>query len=147
MTYLDEEKPSPEEILHFGVKGMRWGVRNSSSSSSKKKQGAKGKKRIDNATRNMLLTRSKHKRAGLRSIVSKRASKVDKVIAVTGEIPYYDLVRAKGSLRKAAKRGVAREDLIISRLESGHDTVRDSLKAYGKMSPTDYVWYGINNRK
>lgn len=26
MTYLDEKKPSPEELLHFGVKGMKWGT-------------------------------------------------------------------------------------------------------------------------
>lgn len=24
---FDEGKPSPEEVVHFGVKGMRWGVR------------------------------------------------------------------------------------------------------------------------
>jgi hypothetical protein len=28
MTYLGEEKPSLEELAHFGVKGMKWGVRN-----------------------------------------------------------------------------------------------------------------------
>lgn len=28
MTYLGEEKPSLEDLAHFGIKGMRWGVRN-----------------------------------------------------------------------------------------------------------------------
>lgn len=27
MTFLNEEKPTPEELLHFGIKGMKWGVR------------------------------------------------------------------------------------------------------------------------
>lgn len=29
MTFLDEEKPSLESLVHSGVKGMHWGVRNS----------------------------------------------------------------------------------------------------------------------
>ena len=27
---MDEEKPSLEDLMHFGKKGMRWGVRNAS---------------------------------------------------------------------------------------------------------------------
>jgi hypothetical protein len=42
-----EVKPSPEELLHFGVKGMRWGVRRSDKelgqSSAKKKTSSKRK--------------------------------------------------------------------------------------------------------
>lgn len=34
MTMLIEEKPSLDELLHYGVKGMRWGVRKDRSSSA-----------------------------------------------------------------------------------------------------------------
>lgn len=50
MTYIlgAEEKPSPEDVLHYGVKGMRWGVRRSDKelgkSSSKSKDAPKGRK-------------------------------------------------------------------------------------------------------
>jgi hypothetical protein len=43
---LDAEvKPSPEELLHFGVKGMRWGVRRSDKELSNEKP-KKSKKKV-----------------------------------------------------------------------------------------------------
>jgi len=50
------EKPgTPEELVHFGVKGMRWGVRKGSSS---------GKKASTKPTPEQLLKRQKAKSAG-----------------------------------------------------------------------------------
>lgn len=37
MRYLGEEKPSLEDLAHFGVKGMRWGVRNNTASGAPRK--------------------------------------------------------------------------------------------------------------
>lgn len=42
MRYLGEEKPSLEDLVHFGVKGMRWGVRNSQAPTSRTKKIAIG---------------------------------------------------------------------------------------------------------
>ena len=38
--YFDEEKPSPEELLHYGVKGMRWGVRKEEETSGRNRSSA-----------------------------------------------------------------------------------------------------------
>ncbi len=44
MNYIFDEKPSLEDLVQFGVKGMQWGVRNSRTSSSKPPLTAKEKR-------------------------------------------------------------------------------------------------------
>lgn len=48
MTYLlgGEHKPSPEDIVHYGIKGMRWGVRRSDAELAKARGGRKLKEEI-----------------------------------------------------------------------------------------------------
>jgi hypothetical protein len=46
MRYLIEKPGTPEELVHYGVKGMKWGVRKSSSSSGKAGKSMSTRKKV-----------------------------------------------------------------------------------------------------
>lgn len=88
MTFLDDQKPSPEELLHFGVKGMKWGVRKNYKDAQR--NFAKASEVVnDRQTRrrmNASLSDSDYAHLSSKDVVIKKGS----IVKRTSESPYQD---------------------------------------------------------
>lgn len=130
------------ELQHFGVKGMRWGVRKDRKGSSGG-SAPKKKTRIGKTTRKIALANAKSRRRVLDRATRSGAKKIDKINALFAGVRVGDLVATR-SIRKSSKKASERESTFIKALESGNDSIRNTLKAYGNVTPADYAAYTFN---
>lgn len=103
-----EEKPSLEDLAHYGVKGMHWGVQ---------------KARTGDVARET---------AVLDRVASGKGSALDKVHALAGSSALR-LVKSGGLKNESARRSESLK-AHSERLATGHAKVSDILAAYGTVS-------------
>lgn len=111
MTY--EDKPSMDELLHYGVKGQRWGVRN------------------------VHLEKVKKATDKLDRVASGTASRREK-FSVASRTSLVDLA-TKGGLKGASANNSQILKDHAERLDKGEAKVRDLLALYGSVSVADLV--------
>lgn len=107
----EEEKPSLDELAHFGVKGMKWGV--------KKAYTERITKKTDRFDR----------------VASGKGSFGDKArtLATTST---HDLAAGRG-LKGAASIRSARDKAHLDRINNGHAKLKDVLRMVGTVSNRD----------
>jgi hypothetical protein len=120
---MTQQTTPPGELVHYGVKGMKWGVRK--------------------ARTGDLNTRASR----LERVASGKGSLADKVVSLGGS-SLHNLAVQRGLKNEAARRA-ANYRGQIERLSTGKAKVSDILKAYGTVSlaslaaaankKTDYV--------
>lgn len=111
MTYLGQEKPSLEDLAHYGVPGMKWGHR-------KARTGL-----IDKKT------------ARLDRVASGKGSVLDKAKTLSGASAHR-LITSRGLKNEAARKSADLKEQK-QRLATGHAKIADILKAYGTVSVVD----------
>jgi hypothetical protein len=100
-----EDKPSLEELAHYGVPGMRWGVK---------------KARTGDLVKPI---------ARLDRVANGTASLHSKAVVLASSTPYH-LIKS-GGLKKEAARQSRSLKAHSERLATGHATARDLIVAYG----------------
>jgi hypothetical protein len=108
MTHPRGENPQSDELTHYGVKGMRWGVRKA-------------------RTGDLNVRASR-----LERVASGKGSLVDKAVTLGGSTAF-NLARSRGLKNEAARRAKNYRGQI-ERLSTGKAKVTDILKAYGTVS-------------
>jgi len=89
-----------EFLVHYGTKGMHWGVR------------------------------KQNNLRDARRVAAGKAGKLDKTLYVLTQLKTDHLIRAKGSVRKAAKLEVKELMAQKSRIEAGKAHIGDKLEYY-----------------
>jgi hypothetical protein len=108
MTSRNEGTPPPNDLTHYGTKGMHWGVRKGRTGAIANKT-----KRLDN-------------------VVSGKASVREHVVTYSGQSAA-GVVKA-GGYKKAVAAKSARLKAEQKRLETGHAKVLDLVRTYGTTS-------------
>lgn len=108
-----------EELTHYGVKGMKWGVRK--------------------ARTGRLNVRASR----LERVASGKGSFRDKAVTVGGTSAYR-AVKARGSLKKEAARRAENLRGQEKRLATGKAKTMDLLKAYGTTTVIGLSTYGVS---
>lgn len=111
---LGQEKPSIEDLAHFGVVGMKWGVRR-----SEKKTGVG---RVRAAAAQSLQDSARRRRSASKNSFRNALNNVARV----------HLRTKKGNRKTAAKQEAA-----AKRILAGQTTVRDFLRASGHLNLLD----------
>lgn len=111
-------------LAHFGVKGMRWGVRNDS------KPGRVG-------TRQAYVNKQRQRLEPFKRVAEGKGSTLDKV-AVSQQLTLPELVRGKGAQGGAQLR-VQGQEAFLKRLESGEARTSDILAMYGSIGLGDII--------
>lgn len=112
---MEDGKPSLDELIHFGKKGMRWGVRNVHLAKVEK-----ATKRLD-------------------AVASGTATK-RQVLGTALNTPIPQLV-TKGLKGSSAANSAALK-AHAARIETGNMKIRDGLAMYGSLSVSDLVKAG-----
>lgn len=115
---MTQQNPPGDELAHYGVKGMRWGVRKA-------------------RTGDLNAKASRHER-----VAAGKGSLTDKAVTLGGS-SLYNLAR-RGLKGEAARRG-RNERAQIERLATGKAKATDILRAYGTVSV--YSLVGSMNKK
>lgn len=120
------DKPSLDELAHFGVKGMKWGVRNNKNSAS-----AYAKKRVRKETQNQKLVKKIVKTENKSAKTYKKLTKAQSRILKSGPI----MGRNKGTAEKARKlnRLYRKHSKYTSRLSKYKNTVYKNEKIISKL--------------
>lgn len=128
MNVRGQEKPKPEDIAHYGVRGMKWGVRRGGLSS--RLQGVAK----DNAyNREKILTRR----------IQDRPSSLEEAVASgVSTAVHLGKKRADASAKKQIKKAQDRQ----KRIEEGHAKVQDILAGLGRARYVDLVVSRRDNR-
>lgn len=112
MTVLNgKDKPDLNTLAHYGVRGMKWGIR---------------KRYVANKTKGTQI---------LDRVASGKGSVLDKALVGATATPY-GLIKNKGFRGEAAARSKELK-AHIHRIETGKATVRDKLALYGDTRLTD----------
>jgi hypothetical protein len=104
-----QKNPPRDDLTHYGVKGMHWGVR----------KGRTGRLNV--------------RAARDERVASGTGSLRDKAVTLAGTTTY-GLVKSRGGLKKDAARRAANKRAQIERLSTGKSKVTDLLRAYGTTS-------------
>lgn len=118
MSFLNtqQEFDTPgEALLHYGVKGMKWGVRKA------------------------YTTRVSAAAARDRKVGNKEGATLGEKIQTHGKTTYPELIRSGGSLTKAALNRADRDEAHVARINSGQGTSKDVLKMVGSVRFADIV--------
>lgn len=110
---LSEEKSSLDDLTHYGVKGMKWGVKKAYTDRKKKETGFYGR------------------------VASGTGNKRDKFKAVLAT-PIPDMVKG-GGLKGGAARVDKRIQDHLDRVNNGKKTLRDTLALVGGVSVGDVI--------
>ncbi len=110
---IHDDKPSLEDLMHYGVKGQRWGVRN------------------------VHLEKVKKATDKLDRVASGTASTREK-LSVAARTSLLDLATQGGLKGASAKNSQILKD-HAARVEAGKSTIRDGLLVYGGVSARDLV--------
>jgi len=142
-------------IAHYGVKGMKWGVRRKSSGSSSGGSDSKKKvSRVDRAITKLdkagdkVQKRDKDVKIAKRQtaaemnerVASGRATFMDK-LKVYSNVSLTELALNDMSVKKVASNRAQKLRGEIERIESGKRTVGDKLSQWGETSLTDMILY------
>lgn len=107
---ISVEKPgSPQELVHFGRKGMKWGVRNAY---------------IDKAS---------GQAASYRRVAEGKGSAIDK-LRTSGRVSGITIVKAHRSGRSTAEQVAVQQEQHVARMKAGKATISDILRATGQVS-------------
>jgi UDP-N-acetylenolpyruvoylglucosamine reductase len=113
---------TPEEWLaHFGVRGMKWGVR--------KKYNERQTKKIDS----------------LKRVADGKGTARDKLKALSGSSAA-ELVANKG-LKNTAKKHAEVRQAHLDRINKGEAKTSDLVRMYGSMSTVDLINAGRNKNR
>lgn len=115
---MTQGSPSPVELVHYGVKGMKWGVRK--------------------ARTGRLNVRASR----LERVASGKGSVRDKAVTIGGT-SIYGAVKSHGSLKKEAARRAESLRGQERRLATGKAKTLDVLKAYGSTTVAGLSTYGV----
>ena len=110
---MTQGSPSPGELVHYGVKGMKWGVR-----------------KARTGDLNVRASRNERVAAG-------KGSLTDKVVTLGGSSAARLIT--SGGLKKEAARRAADKRAQIERLSTGKAKASDVLRAYGTVSVASLV--------
>ena len=122
MSFLNtqQEFDTPgEALLHYGVKGMKWGVRKAYSD-----------RRLKEA-------------AGLRAVSKGNATRPAKLVTHL-TTPLKD-IREGGGLKGGARVRAEKLEAHVERINTGQTKVKDGLEIYGNLNVKDLV-KGFDNR-
>ena len=108
------EKPSLDDISHFGVIGMKWGIRRSKAKS--------GVGIIRGAAAQSLQDSARRRRSATEGRIKNAANNV---------------IRGRLRTRKGNRNTAAKQEAAAKRILAGQTTVRDFLRASGHLSPLD----------
>ncbi len=127
---MEPFKEDVEFLEHFGVKGMKWGVRRVNSDGNARNLGNRNNDRAQK-----LFDR-------ISRVASGNASKRDKLITGLYNVNVTDLVRAKGSVQGASKLVLDRATKNQAKIANGKNKVNDILaKVYGvNVSQLDFSY-------
>lgn len=117
MSYL--EKPPLDELVHYGVKGMKWGV-----------------KKARTGRLNVRASR-------LERVADGKGSLRDKAVSLAGT-SVYGAVKSRGSLKKEAARRAKNLRGQERRLATGKAKTSDLIKAYGTTTVVGLSTYGVS---
>lgn len=126
MTFLDEEKPSLDELMHYGVRGMKWGVRSSGGR-------ARGVLLDQNQRSTAILTRARENRA--KGVLEK----VDRTLAI-------GLSGGKKNYNQGLDHSLSLLAMQKKRLETGRLSAGDILRLIGTTSPVDLLISARDNK-
>lgn len=110
---------SNNELVHFGVKGMRWGVR---------------KTYVDKVNKTT---------ARLQRVSSGKGSTFDKVATVGwggglhGGVSNLDVIKGLGAPKKVMRSAINRNEAHVARINNGKLKARDVLRVAGTLSVLD----------
>lgn len=116
---MTQQNPPGDDLAHYGVKGMRWGVRKA-------------------RTGDLNAKASRHER-----VAAGKGSLRDKAVTLGGS-SLYNLARS-GGLKNEAARRARNERAQIERLSTGKAKATDILRAYGTVSV--YSLVGSMNKR
>lgn len=116
---MTQQNSSRGDLTHYGVKGMKWGV-----------------KKARTGRLNVRASR-------LERVASDRGSVRDKVVTIGGT-SVYGAVKSQGSLKKEAARRAQNLRDQERRLAAGKTKTLDILKAYGTLTVAGLSTYGVS---
>lgn len=124
--HIEEKPPLDDELLaHFGVKGMRWGVKKAA---QKAAGGSGGKETIRGILKNRIYESAKSRARGKQGMGLMTKAAIG-VAVVAGSVAVGHVLAKRGRARAAEQSAQNKE-----RIDSGREAYRSNLSSVGGMS-------------